>query len=96
VDGALPDCRKDFAAGIYRCCFTQKPQPPSVSRLHWSPVNLETSLRVGSKLGGHFVTGHVDGVGWLLGAEPTADSWEMSFTAPATGRYIKAALLSMV
>jgi len=54
-----------------------------------APVNLETSLRIGSKLGGHFVTGHVDGVGWLLGAEPTADSWEMSFTAPATvGRYI--------
>jgi len=54
-----------------------------------APVNLETSLRVGSKLGGHFVTGHVDGVGWLQAAEPTADSWEMSFTAPATvGRYI--------
>lgn len=54
-----------------------------------APVNLETSLRVGSKLGGHFVTGHVDGVGWLQGAEPTADSWEMSFTAPtAVGRYI--------
>ena len=29
-------------------------------------VNLETSLRVGSKIGGHFVSGHVDGI-WLLG-----------------------------
>jgi len=28
-------------------------------------VNLETSLRVGSKLGGHFVMGHVDGIGCL-------------------------------
>ncbi|HUY32166.1 MAG TPA: riboflavin synthase [Pirellulales bacterium] len=28
-----------------------------------SQVNLETSLRVGDALGGHFVTGHVDGVG---------------------------------
>ena len=28
-------------------------------------VNLETSLRVGSKIGGHFVTGHVDGTGQL-------------------------------
>ncbi|MEO0888477.1 MAG: riboflavin synthase, partial [Cyanobacteria bacterium J06648_10] len=26
------------------------------------PVNLEPSLRVGSKIGGHFVTGHVDGM----------------------------------
>lgn len=30
-----------------------------------SPVNLETSLRIGDQLGGHFVTGHVDAVGTL-------------------------------
>lgn len=42
-------------------------------------VNLETSLRVGSKLGGHFVTGHVDGLGELVSAVPTATSWEMTF-----------------
>jgi riboflavin synthase len=30
-----------------------------------SPVNLERSLRVGDAMGGHFVTGHVDEVGWL-------------------------------
>ena len=29
-------------------------------------VNLETSLRVGGKVGGHFVMGHVDGIGRLL------------------------------
>jgi riboflavin synthase len=43
-------------------------------------VNLETSLRVGSKLGGHFVTGHIDGIGYLQSALPTATSWEMTFT----------------
>lgn len=43
------------------------------------PVNLESSLRVGSKLGGHFVTGHVDGLGYLESATKTATSWEMSF-----------------
>jgi len=80
----LPDCRKDFAAGIYRCCPETCNRTTLGQRAALGPVNLETSLRVGSKLGGHFVTGHVDGVGWLLGA-PTADSWEMSFTAPATG-----------
>ena len=31
-----------------------------------SPVNLERSLRVGDRLGGHFVTGHIDGAGDLL------------------------------
>ncbi len=46
------------------------------------PVNLEASLRVGSKIGGHFVTGHIDGVGCLDQAEMTGNSWEMTFTAP--------------
>ncbi|MBF2029287.1 MAG: riboflavin synthase [Oscillatoriales cyanobacterium C42_A2020_001] len=47
-------------------------------------VNLETSLRVGSKLGGHFVTGHVDGIGQLESAVETSTSWEMTFAAPPT------------
>ncbi|WAL62365.1 riboflavin synthase [Thermocoleostomius sinensis] len=53
-------------------------------------VNLEPSLRVGSKLGGHFVTGHIDGVGWLETAEQTENAWEMSFqvTDPRISRYI--------
>lgn len=52
-------------------------------------VNLEAALRVGSKLGGHFVMGHIDGVGILQSVEQTATSWEMSFTAPdAIARYI--------
>ncbi len=52
-------------------------------------VNLESSLRVGSKLGGHFVTGHIDGMGWLESAVPTATSWEMRFNATdAISRYI--------
>lgn len=52
-------------------------------------VNLETSLRVGGKVGGHFVMGHVDGIGRMLTAEQTASSWEMTFTASeAIARYI--------
>ncbi len=52
-------------------------------------VNLETSLRVGSKLGGHFVMGHIDGVGYLDATRQTATSWEMSFTTTsAIARYI--------
>lgn len=47
-------------------------------------VNLETSMRVGSKLGGHFVTGHVDGVGCLIESVQTEKAWEMSFAAPAS------------
>ncbi len=53
-------------------------------------VNLEPSLRVGSKLGGHFVTGHVDGIGYLRAAIQTATFWELTFTVsdPRVTRYI--------
>ncbi len=53
-------------------------------------VNLETSLRVGSKIGGHFVTGHVDGLGQLDRAERIANAWEIAFrsVSPAVARYI--------
>ncbi len=45
-------------------------------------VNLETSLRMGSKIGGHFVTGHIDGVGCLIESVSTATSWEIRFGMP--------------
>ena len=52
-------------------------------------VNLEASLRVGSKVGGHFVMGHVDGIGKMHTMEQTATSWEITFTATgAIARYI--------
>lgn len=58
-------------------------------RLDEGFVNLETSLRVGGKLGGHFVMGHVDGTGRLLSLSQTSTSWEMSFTTSETiARYI--------
>lgn len=47
-------------------------------------VNLETSLRVGSKIGGHFVTGHVDGIGCLSESISTDKAWEMSFVSSHT------------
>lgn len=45
-------------------------------------LNLETSLRMGSKIGGHFVTGHIDGIGCLMEAVATATSWSMRFGMP--------------
>ena len=47
-------------------------------------VNIEPSLQVGSKLGGHFVTGHVDGVGRLIQSVVTDRAWEMTF-GPLSG-----------
>ncbi|MDB9314832.1 riboflavin synthase [Spirulina sp. CS-785/01] len=47
-------------------------------------VNLEASLRVGSKIGGHFVTGHVDGVGCLQETVQTDRAWELVFSPVPT------------
>jgi riboflavin synthase len=49
-----------------------------------SNVNLEPSLRAGDALGGHMVSGHVDGVGHLVGIEQDARSWRLEFEVPAT------------
>ncbi len=45
-------------------------------------VNLERSLRVGDRLGGHIVQGHVDGVGWLEATSPDGDWVAYRFRAP--------------
>lgn len=40
-------------------------------------VNLEPSLRPDSKMGGHFVTGHIDGVGRIKSKAATGDVWKI-------------------
>ena len=45
-------------------------------------INLEQSLKLGEELGGHLVTGHVDGVANLVEREEVGDSWKLSFKAP--------------
>jgi riboflavin synthase len=49
-----------------------------------SPVNLEPSLRAGDALGGHMVSGHVDGVGRLVDAQEDARSTRLEFELPAS------------
>ncbi len=41
-------------------------------------VNLESSLKVGDEIGGHFVFGHVDGIGTVTSIEKNGDSWLLS------------------
>ncbi len=45
-------------------------------------VNLERSLRVGDKLGGHFVTGHVDSLAKVIQIEEQGEFWLMGFECP--------------
>jgi riboflavin synthase len=45
-------------------------------------LNLERALRIGDELGGHIVTGHVDGIGEILAATPEGDSTRVTISVP--------------
>jgi riboflavin synthase len=47
-------------------------------------VNLERPMRVGDELGGHIVTGHIDGVAEVVLVAPEGESTRMTFQAPAS------------
>jgi riboflavin synthase len=54
-----------------------------------SRVNLETALTLATPLGGHLVSGHVDGVGTVLEVREDARSWRLQIHAPGElARYI--------
>jgi riboflavin synthase len=54
-------------------------------------LNLERALRLGDELGGHLVSGHVDGIAELVSRDDFADSAGLSFRAPsALARFIAA------
>ncbi len=46
-------------------------------------VNIERALRLGDRLGGHWVTGHVDGLGTLDAIEARADATDLRYAVPA-------------
>ncbi len=53
------------------------------------PINLEKALRAHDRLGGHLVSGHVDGVGQVVQMAPVGESWTLRVLAPRDiGRYL--------
>jgi riboflavin synthase len=67
-------------------------QVTNVGRNGWhigKKLNLERALKVGDELGGHIVSGHVDGVGQVVRVVPEGDSLRVTFRAPdALARFI--------
>ncbi len=54
-------------------------------------VNLEKALRLADRLGGHLVSGHVDGVGDVVSFADLGESWKLTLRAPQTlAKYIAA------
>ena len=51
-------------------------------------VNLEPALRAGEPLGGHYVQGHVDGVGTVEQVTPEGDGARIAIAAPELARYL--------
>ncbi len=84
VDGACLTVEEILAQGFIATVSPESLDRTTIGQTNRTAinVNLETSLRVGGKIGGHFVTGHIDGVGRLVSATATATSWEMRFAAP--------------
>lgn len=54
-----------------------------------APVNLEKALRLADRLGGHLVSGHVDGVGEVIEFTDLGESWKLAVRVPhALAKYI--------
>ncbi len=90
VDGVCLTVTGILAEGFIADVSPETLNRSTLAQAEAAIANLETSLRVGSKIGGHFVTGHVDGMGRLQQTIATANAWEMTFatlSAPVA-RYI--------
>ncbi len=84
VDGICLTVEKIIADGFVATASPETLQRTTlaVSTVKNKTVNLETSLRVGSKIGGHFVSGHIDGIGSLTESVENQQAWELTFSAP--------------
>ncbi len=90
VDGV---CLTVVAAAAGRCELDVGPETMARTTLDQlvagRAVNLERALRVGDRLGGHMVQGHVDGVGKVMESHARGDAWDVRIAMP-TGltRYV--------
>jgi riboflavin synthase len=91
-DGAGPDAGHDRDRGGW---FAVDVSAESLARTRlgdWregTRVNLERSLRLGDEMGGHIVSGHVDGVARIAGLAAEGDSLRLTLEAPeALARFV--------
>lgn len=90
VNGA---CLTVTEKGANRLTFDVSPESLSRTTLGklntGSRVNLERALKMGDRLGGHIVTGHIDCSGRLSGSELRSGNHQLQFTIPAEyARYV--------
>lgn len=72
----------DAAAGRFTIDISAESLDKTAGLAEPGPVNLEKALRANDRLGGHIVSGHVDGVGTVTRFEQIGESWELVVLAP--------------
>jgi riboflavin synthase len=72
----------DAAAGHFDIDISAESLDKTTGLAEPGPVNLEKALRANDRLGGHLVSGHVDGIGVVSLFAPVGESWELRLRAP--------------
>lgn len=73
----------------YQVMVSQATLAVTAGLCHSSPVNLEKAMRLADRLGGHLVTGHVDGVGQIAKLEAVGECWLLQVSMPrALSKYV--------
>ena len=85
VDGVCLTAEEVLSEGLVASVSPETLQRSTLEKASQNSayVNIESSLRAGGKIGGHFVSGHVDGIGVLVKSVNTKSSWELTFSAPS-------------
>ena len=78
-----------LAAGAFEADVSHETLGCTAGFASGARVNLEKALRLADRLGGHLVSGHVDGVGTITRCEPAGDNKVVRIAAPnAVARYL--------
>ena len=79
----------DIAANQFTIDISQESLSKTAGLDQQSTINLEKALRANDRLGGHIVSGHVDGVGHVSYFAQLGESWELRINAPhALAKYL--------
>lgn len=72
----------DTASGCFSIEISAESLDKTAGLTEPGPINLEKALRANERLGGHIVSGHVDGIGTVTRFEPVGESRELRILAP--------------
>lgn len=90
INGAcMTVTQMDAAQGWFKVDVSAESLNKTTGLSQTGRVNLEKALRANDRLGGHMVSGHVDGLGEVRFFAPVGESWDLRILAPAAlGRYL--------